>query len=308
MAVVAMSILFSACDNKKTNKVINDGADTEMADDDDIDDEGIKTVRVSNAHDFILALKSNTRIVVTKSYAINLTDELNNMIDDGFVENYYIADNPRHDKGVFAASEHDGFMIVVQGLHNITIESADDEEAHLQVSPRYADVLRFVDCRNITVEDIMLGHTDTGDCVGDVLGFYSCKNINIDGCQLYGCGVHGIQADQCSNLTVEDTYIYDCDQAAVVLNHVDNVKFDCCSIYNNGGGLCVYEDCTNVEVKNSHLSGNTGQLFICYSPVKLRKCTVEHHYDDNLDNVNTIDCDITMDYAAAETLPDIEEQ
>jgi len=299
--MVALTTLAACKQNAKTNHVVDEEEAVEQVDDLDAT---AKTVKVDNALDLIQALGNNRRIIITTTRALNITEALDQLIDDGEIKNYMKNGEPRTEPGIYFEVEYDGNVLVVAGMSNITIEGKD--EAHLQVTPRYADVIRFQNCNNINIDDIVMGHTDTGDCVGDVLGFYDCNNIKIEDCGLYGCGVNGVHAERCSNISLEDSHIYECDQFAVLFNGVSNATFSECSIYNNGCGLRIDEDCSNIVFNKCEITNNRGTLFFCDSKVTIKKSKVEHHYDDITGNINFVDCDVVMDYNEAEVYPDIE--
>ncbi|MEM7009997.1 MAG: hypothetical protein AAF585_00815, partial [Verrucomicrobiota bacterium] len=65
----------------------------------------------------------------------------------------------------------------------------------IQVEPRYANVLTFEGCRDLTIENIFFTHTpEQGYCTGGVLNFANCSNVVINNCVLDGCGIEGITA------------------------------------------------------------------------------------------------------------------
>ena len=283
--MTALTTLASCKQNGK-NRVIDEEDALEQTD--NVDAGQQKTIKVNNAIDLIKALGNNRRIIITTTRVLNITEALDQLIDDGEIKNFMKDGEPRTEPGIYFDSEYDGNMLVVAGMSNITIEGKD--EAHLQVTPRYADVIRFCNSSNISIDDIVMGHTDTGTCVGDVLGFYDCNNITVEDCALYGCGVNGVHAERCRNISIKDSHIYECNQFAVLFHNVSNATFDECSIHNNGCGLRIDEDCSNIMFNKCEITNNSGK----------------HHYSADSSNINFVDCDVVMDYHEAEEYPDIE--
>ena len=129
----------------------------------------------------------------------------------------------------------DGPSLVITGVDGLTIEGAGAESVTIAAVPRYADVLGFERCADLTLRGFTAGHTEEkGSCTGGVLYFYLCDNAVIDGCALFGCGIMGITADNCADMNVSNTEIYDCEYGAVTLNDSTAV-FDNCDIHDNGG-------------------------------------------------------------------------
>lgn len=257
----------------------------------------VKTVRVENALEMLRALKSNRHIIITETGTMNLTQELNELIDEGEIEPYYIGDGvKRTDGGVFYVNEYDGNTIVISKLHDVFIEGEKKGGADLRVEPRYADVLRFENCRNIALRYLTMGHFEAGSCSGDVVVFERTKNALVEDCHIFGCGVNGLSANNASNIVVNDSHLYGCSDRAVNLDDTENIAFNNCEIYDNDcGALYTNEGCDKVVFNNCHFYDNRGTLFYCNSEVKLKQCKVEHHYGGNDANVRFINCELQMD-------------
>ena len=129
----------------------------------------------------------------------------------------------------------DGPSLVITGVDGLTIEGAGAESVTIAAVPRYADVLGFERCADLTLRGFTAGHTEEkGYCTGGVLYFDLCDDAVIDGCALFGCGIMGITAGSCADMNVSNTEIYDCTYGAVTLNDSTAV-FDGCDIHDNGG-------------------------------------------------------------------------
>ena len=114
---------------------------------------------------------------------------------------------------------YDGPQLDIINVDNLTIRGKDGKGANLiSAVPRYAQVLSFQSCTNVTVKDLTLGHTkEPGTCLGGVLEFYYCGNVTVSGTGLFGCGTIGVQADSCRNMQITDNEIYECSMGGIRL-------------------------------------------------------------------------------------------
>ena len=93
-------------------------------------------------------------------------------------------------------------------------------------------MLNFWNCENLALIGFTAGHTEgAGECSGGVLDFRNCGGIRLDGMRLYGCGVLGIQAGQCTSLDVRRTEIYECSQGAAQFFQCDGLNLVDCDIH-----------------------------------------------------------------------------
>jgi len=119
--------------------------------------------------------------------------------------------------------EFDGPEAVIAGFRNLTIRSADpDDPAEIVCLPRYADVLCFQYCYGLTLENLIMGHTEEpGSCSGAVVNLVNSYDSTLSGCRLYGCGTYGVTANSSSALTLKDCQIYDCTYGCMDLQFTD---------------------------------------------------------------------------------------
>lgn len=157
------------------------------------------------------------------------------------------------------SEEFDGPALVLTGLDNLVIrsESGDPEKCILSAVPRYADVLKFKSCSNITVSGITAGHTvEPGYCTGGVLYFEDCDNVQVDNCGLYGCGILGVRAELCSAVAVIRCEIYECSQGGISIGNSSRIKIENCSFRDLGGDAMYFYECRDVTVDGEQVSGN----------------------------------------------------
>ena len=158
------------------------------------------------------------------------------------------------------SEEFDGPELVIRGVDNLVIrsESGDRNACTVSAVPRYADVLNFADCSNITVSGFTAGHTvEPGDCTGGVLYFENSDNVLVNRCGLYGCGILGVRAELCSMITVTGCEIYECSYGGIQMGNVSGIRIEGCSFRDLGGDAMYFYDCRDVTVEGTPVSGNS---------------------------------------------------
>jgi len=111
------------------------------------------TIKVSTAKDFLNAVAPDTRIVLAAgTYDLSAVDETT-------VTN----------KNVTYSDVYDGQEIIFSNIKNCIICGAGTGTTSLEIEPRYANVLNFSGCNNITIKNLTAGHTTAhGECSGGV--------------------------------------------------------------------------------------------------------------------------------------------
>lgn len=191
-------------------------------------EDGMRLVTVETVDEFLAAIDDNTTISLIGEFF-----DLSTASDYGAFgnENYYWF------------NVYDGPGLVINGVKNLRIVG---NEATISAIPRYANVLSFVNCENIDIENLTAGHTEEpGSCAGGVLDFQNCAGVDIIDCHLYGCGILGISTAGCSDLYVGNTEIYECSQGAISLYSTRGAEFVNCDIH----------DCHSPEMSISDCSG-----------------------------------------------------
>lgn len=206
--------------------------------------EGLREVRVKTVDEFLAAIGSDT-VIKLEGEIFKLSDAT----DYGaYGTDYYYW----HDM-------FDGPGLVISGVRNLSIIAEND--CTIAAIPRYADVLRFVNCENITLSGFTAGHTEEpGECAGGVLSFENCWDIDIADCRLFGCGIMGIDAYCCSELDVKNTEIYDCSQGAIALYTVMDANFEDMNIHDCMTPEIGLHDCVDILYEGEPLGA--GAFFI----------------------------------------------
>ena len=243
--------------------------------------QGPNTVTVRDERGFLDALKDNTTILLPEGTRLNLSKVLGKAscfngegrAYEGYVEPHMQSGEPT----LVSESVFDGHQLTVVNLRNVTISGSDD--CHIVVDPAYAYVLNFVQCENIRIENVTMGHTAEGYCTGGVVGMYRCSGMEIDSCDLYGCGAYGLVADTTRDVTMTRTIIRDCSYGIMQLFGCSGATFSECSFYRNREFSMVTVDdrCSNVVFEECRFFENHGLLFDLQSTIELKSCGIVHN-------------------------------
>jgi len=200
--------------------------------------------RVTTVDQLLSAIGPNRRIVLeAEFYDLSTAKDYGT----GYTDYYYWTE------------EFDGPNLVITDVDNLTICSAggDEKGCTLSAVPRYANVLSFLRCSNVTLSGFTAGHTvEPGYCMGGVLKFDNCDNILVEDCGLYGCGILGVQAEYGSVITVRGCDIYECSYGGIQMAEVTDVVIEDCSFRDLGGDSMAFFDCRNVTVDGDAVAGN----------------------------------------------------
>ena len=236
----------------------------------------MKTVSVSSAEELFNAVSPNTNIVIKKGYY-----NMSSFISEVW-ETQGESWNNSHDY-VKLRECFDGAEVIITDVSNLYISGETDnfEDTELVVTPRYAAVLSFENCRDFGLSGITMGHTETGDCSGNVLDFSECQNINLKSMDLYGCGVYGIGAkDKTGNVYVSNSTIRDCSNGPMNVDDADGTfEFTNCTLTDSDGfgyfektDNCTlrFTDCTFGYWETSH--------FMFLEDITTENCTWSEDY------------------------------
>ena len=152
--------------------------------------------------------------------------------------------------------EFDGPQLVIEGVDNLTIRSNDGNVTGHTIAaiPRYADVLTFRACSNITLSGFTAGHTkEPGSCSGGVLQFQDSDHVTVDNCGLFGCGILGVDAEYCSDVRVANCDIYECSQGGVRFWSTKGIVMENNTLRDLGGSDMDFSDCEDVTVNGETL-------------------------------------------------------
>lgn len=166
-------------------------------------------VNVSNARELVQAIKPDT--------VINLAPGTYNLTDASDITSQYVS----------WEDTFDGPQLNITDVNNLSIVgTANASDCHLVVTPSYADVMQFYNCNKIKFSGVKMGHLKTGGCVGSVLHFAYSKSISLTNCDIYGCGVIGLECNDCNSVNVNRSVIHDCSSNLVYLENTAYAVFN----------------------------------------------------------------------------------
>ena len=181
-----------------------------------------ETVTVSNMDEFLAALGSCRTIVMEPGYYC-LSDAADYGEETGSVA-YEWEDT------------YDGYELTLKEVQELTIIGGGMGKTVLEALPRMAYVLTLMNCNDVTLQGITIGHVEMAEgCEGGVVRLDDCTNVHLEGLGLYGCGTDGVFANDCRNITVNGCHIYDCSANGIVLDECSNVSICNSMIYDLGG-------------------------------------------------------------------------
>lgn len=195
-----------------------------------------KQVKVKTVDELLDALDSNTEIIlVSKLY--DLTTATDYGLTGG--KYYHWEDN------------YDGPQLVIKGIENLTIHANSRNFTTISAEPRYANVLQFENCKNVTLHGFTAGHTKApGQCVGGVIRFENSQECLVDECGLFGCGTLGVEANGCTDIQVINTNIYECSYGGVEAYDCDGLTIAGCDFWSLGGEFFRLSNVKNVSIND----------------------------------------------------------
>lgn len=226
-------------------------------------------VTVNSVDDFLAAIDHNTEIVLeagtynlhdASGYGLETKNPFYRWVDCGY-----------------------GYQLTIQNVENLTIRGSGKDNTEIITTPRYADVLAFENCSDVTLECFTAGHTDGAECSGGVIRLQNCQNALLESLGLYGCGTTGIRADSCKDVTIRYSEIYECSSNGIQADHTNGLLVENCDIHDLGkeeyaaGQVFWLGQCTNVNIIQCTISDNRVlQIMHCQpaAGIELRRCTV----------------------------------
>lgn len=98
----------------------------------------------------------------------------------------------------------------------------------------YADVLDIRDSKEVTIQNIVLGHAEgNDDCAGGVLYVYNVSNLVIIDTTLFGSGTYGLKLNQVNGLTFKNSSIKECTSSIMSAYSSKNLRFENSRFFEN---------------------------------------------------------------------------
>ena len=264
------------------------GLDDDGRGPDEID--GVETWTVNSEREFINALGSDRTIIIAKDTHLNLSRILENeKAFQGYKNRRWCVmgeDWIGPDPLIISESETDGQQLALVNLQGLVIKGGGNSS--IEVDPRYAFCIKFVNCSSCEVQNITIGHTEGGYCSGGVIGAVQTSNLTVKDCDLYGCGTYGIDLTETYNFKLINSNIHDCTYGIMQLRYCTSTFFEKCDFFNNREFTLVEGWGNNgVSFKDCRFFANWGDapLFSLDSVFSLNDCKV-YHPKENLGSMN----------------------
>lgn len=238
------------------------------------------TVRVTTLEELFNAVADQTAIVLDVEPGTTLDFST---LDWSLVENDHVAletDVDTRDMGYGESPHPEAFDVVIHDVQDLTISAPGG--VTLSTPWAYADVLKFENCRRLTLEGLTAVHNvEPGFCVGDCLQLEACRDVRVTGCTLDGSGAYGLKALDCAGITLENSEISHCTYGAVSLTDCravrlrDDVIRDCQDVFTLVEGV----GCQDVRVEDTAIRGCTAGALASFSQslqVSFVGCAVEN--------------------------------
>ena len=243
-------------------------------------DEKIDEVTVETAQEFVNAIGSNKRILLKPGvYNLSSIDQINKL-----------------DNSVVWNTVYDGSELNLQDIHNLTIEGIDSGKVEIKVAPRYANIMKFTNASNISIKNIIAGHTPAAyECDAGVFEFNNSNDIAIMNSELYGCGSIGLSLNNVKRLNTSNCKIDHCSLRAIQIYNSEAIKFTENKIVNheaysniimiNGSKDITFEKC---EIADNNKFSWSFIEALDNSNVVLDKCVIKN-------NSNAVNSDFQSD-------------
>lgn len=204
----------------------------------------VQEVRVSTAEEFVQAIGSNKKIIIEPGeYNLSKIKQVDNSDHTAIWGNVY-----------------DGKELIIQNVKNLTIEGIDAASTKFIVTPRFAQIMSFKSCENISISNITAGHIPLEyECDAGVFLFDACNNVNISNSEFYGCGSIGLIIDNTVNLKCDNANINRCSLRAIDIYGSKDIIFSNTKIQDHAAySNIVYADSSeNITFENCDMINNS---------------------------------------------------
>ena len=258
---------------------------------DEIDGEQVWTV--TTEAEFLGALGSNCTILIGDDVHLNLSRVLE---DDMFFKKVpgrrwssdataIISKEPL----VVSEDVFDGRQLTLVNFSNLIIKGG--KNSSIEVDPRYAYCLNFLNCDHCEMQNLTIGHTELGNCSGGVIGVRGGQKNVVKDCDLYGCGTYGIDLIETTDFGLMDSNVHDCTYGIIQMRSCMAVRFDRCDFFHNREyDLVEAWGCEGVSFQDCRFYANWGdaKLFNLDNTFYLSGCKI-YHPTENLGSVDMAD-------------------
>lgn len=157
-----------------------------------------------------------------------------------------------------AGNSHTAENFILNRCENLSL--IGNGSTRLVVGHEDALVLSAYECDNLLLYGLILGHDvpPEVECSEPVLNLSYCSDVRVIGCDLYGCGLIGIQAFN-TTLTAQNSVVRDCSEHGVMWSGEGEAVFENCTFLRNGGPLFyIYNGGANFTLTDCTIQDNMG--------------------------------------------------
>ena len=252
--------------------------------------DGVYTV--TTEREFLAALGDYRTIVVAKDVHLNLSRVLENDKLFTHVQGRQWATDATAFSGqaplVVSEDQTDGRQLAIVNMKGLIIKGTSNSS--IEVDPRYAFVLRFVNCESCEVRNLTIGHTEYGFCDGGVIGVSGGRRIFLQDCDLYGCGTYGVTLVETEDFAAHDCLVRNCTYGILEMFRSMGIQFKNCDFFNNKEyDLITAMGCRGLSFIDCRFYANNddSQLFSFDTEVTMSGCEI-YHPTENLGTMNMI--------------------
>ncbi len=181
-------------------------------------------------------------------------------------------------------------------LHNANIigEGGTDDPVDFITASEDATVLVFHNSSNISIKNLRIGHKTQFSCLANALGFYDCSNMTVEYCDIFGCGVIGIEAVGCEGIKISDSVVRDCQMYLMQLGSVKDAVFERTVFSTNNKSIitgschditfvsCIFKGDSEYPVPAASIYGHP-EGTIGYELNNKRAAYISEYHDNTLD-------------------------
>jgi hypothetical protein len=147
--------------------------------------------------------------------------------------------------------------ILLNGINGLTLEGIGTGTAEICSSNGAANVLSFLNCKNISITNIKLSHKSVTASSASALFFSDSANVKISSSILAGPCSSGLEAVNCINIEFISSIIENCTESILKLNGVSSAAFKQAVFRNNrGADMIVIADSSDVSFDGCTISNN----------------------------------------------------
>ena len=163
-------------------------------------------------------------------------------------------------------------------FENLTIRAVD--ECTFVVDSARSYIIKFINCKNITLENLCFNHRQSGFSNRGSIGISSCAQVrfrNIETKSLLG---NGIVISDSEEIEISDSYLTNACGSQVRIENSSKVRFNDCAFLRNNTALYVDYNSKDVSLNECEFINNLNTLFELNSIITLNTCEIQHKFSD----------------------------